>query len=133
MLGLRNADNNPEPVMRVDVSIAVVFLIANICCGGDRVYRAQVAITSRLPSGNVPVAPRLDLGKFIRDAGGSGVLDPNSIEVIDKSTGKAIPFARSDDFSYGDVGRVEWVVTDSRNREYEVRFRDAPQRPALHP
>ncbi len=90
--------------MKVGVSIAAVFVLASTCCAADRVYHVRVAITSPLPSGNVPVDPRLDLGKAIRDAGGSGVLDPNSIEVIDSSTGKAIPFSRTDDFAYGDVG-----------------------------
>jgi hypothetical protein len=121
--------------MKIGASIAVAFVLASACvsCGSDRVYRVQVVITSPLPPGNVPLDPRLDLGRVIRDAGGSGVLDPNSIEVVDSTTGDTIPCARTDDFAYGDVGRIEWVVTNPNNRNYEVRFREAPQRPALQP
>jgi len=119
--------------MRTGVSIAAAFFLLSVCCAANRVFNLQVAITSELPAGNVPIDPRLDLGKVIRDAGGGGVLDPNSIEVIDSTTGKAIPFSRTDDFSYGDVGRIEWVVTDTSHRNYEVRFRGATQRPALQP
>ena len=113
--------------MRVGISIAVVFVLASWCGAAERVYRVQVTITSQLPSGNVPIDPRLDLGKAIHEAGGSGVLDPNSIEVIDSSTGKAIPFARTDDFAYGDVGRIEWVVTDAGIATTKCGFATRPR------
>lgn len=120
--------------MRVGLlSIVVAILLAGVSRASSPVYRVQVTITSPLPPGNVPIDPRLDLGKVIRDAGGGGVLDPNSIEVIDLSTGKAVPCSRTEDFAYGDAGRIEWVITDSRSRNYEVRFRAVLRRPALHP
>lgn len=119
--------------LRVNLFITVAFVLAGVPWAAARDYRVHIAITSALPAGNVPVDARLDLGKVIRESGGGGVLDPNSIEVLDATTGAPIPFARTDDFAYGDVGRLEWVVTDASHRDYEVRFRNAPGRPVLQP
>jgi len=61
------------------------------------------------------------------------VLDPNSIEIVDSKTGARIPFARSDDFAYGDAGRLGWVIEDARHTAYEIRFSTSTVRPALKP
>ncbi len=73
--------------------------------------------------------PRIDSGALVDD----GVLDPNSIRVIDLADGRTVPHALSKDFGYGDVGRVEWLIDDPTHTEYEIRFRTAPARPALRP
>ena len=100
---------------------------------GQTVYHIDLQVGSTLPRGNVPFDPRLDLGQFIRDHGGRGVLDPNSIEVIDAANGRKVPFARAEDFAYGDAGRLAWVITDPARDKYEVRFTTAASRPALEP
>jgi len=56
-----------------------------------------------------------------------------SISVFNKATNKSIPFARNEDFAYGDRGRLEWVVADPTHREFEIRFRTTPKRPTLQP
>ena len=75
----------------------------------------------------------IDFGEKIDRAGLPGVLDPNSIEVIDVATGQVVPHARTEDFAYGDNGRVEWVIEDPAHTDYEIRFRTAETRPALEP
>mgnify|MGYP001286976086 CR=1 FL=1 len=60
-------------------------------------------------------------------------LDPNSIQVLDLATGESVAFGRSDDFSYGDRGRLEWVIQDSSHNSFEIRFRAVESRPALEP
>jgi hypothetical protein len=90
-------------------------------------------VTSELPRGNVPFDPTIDVAKIIADAGLKGVLDPNSIRVIDKTDGAEVPFARNEDFAYGDSGRLEWVIKDPSHKEYEIRFQTAEKRPALTP
>lgn len=96
-------------------------------------HAVEVTVTSPLPKGNLPMDPAIDCGQVIREHGGSGVLDPNSFEVINLATGKPAPFARSEDFAYGDRGRLEWVVTDPTHTKFEVRFRSVAERPALEP
>lgn len=96
-------------------------------------HAVEVTVTSPLPKGNVPLDPVIDCGQVIREHGGKGVLDPNSFEVINLATGKPVPFARSEDFAYGDRGRLEWVVTDPTHTKFEVQFRSVAKRPALEP
>lgn len=97
------------------------------------VHRIDVEITSPLAAGHVPVDPVIDCGQAIREQGGSGVLDPNSLEVVNLVTGEPVPFGRTEDFAYGDRGRLEWVVTDPAHTKFEVRFRTAAARPAVEP
>jgi len=92
----------------------------------------RLSITSKLPPCNVPMDPTIDFGKLIRQAGLPGLLDPNSIEVIDAKTGKPVPHAL-EGFQYGDVGRVEWVIKNSSHTVYEIRFKTAEKRPPLEP
>ena len=99
----------------------------------ENFHSFNLKITSELPSGNVPFDPTVDFGKIIADAKLSGVLDPNSIEVINKTTGKPVPFARTEDFAYGDRGRLEWPIKNPSHKEYEIRFKTVDKRPALAP
>jgi len=99
----------------------------------EKSYRIELSVASALPQGNVPLDPSVDCGRVIRDHGGSGVLDPNSLEVVNLVTGKPVPFARTEDFAYGERGRLEWVVRDPAHTRFEIRFRDVAERPALRP
>jgi len=95
--------------------------------------RVRLTVTSKLPPCNVPMDPAIDFGELIKQAGLPGVLDPNSIEVIDLKTGKPVPHAVTEDFAYGDKGRIEWVIKDPTHTEYEIRFRTVEKRPPLRP
>lgn len=79
-------------------------------------YRVRLTVTAELPYANVPMDPVIDFGALVREAGLPGVLDPNSLAVIDAASGKPVPHARTDDFAYGDKGRVEWVIRDPSHR-----------------
>ena len=102
---------------------------------GRKEIRARLEICAALPEdlGNIPFSPVIDFGGLVEACGASGVFDPNSIEVIDLASGEEVEFARSEDFAYGDRGRVEWVIGDSSHREYEIRFGTAENRPVLQP
>ena len=67
-------------------------------------HSIELRVTSQLPSANVPMDPLLDFARVIRQRGLAGVLDPNSIDVVNLTTGKVVPHARSEDFAYGDKG-----------------------------
>ena len=122
----------------VRLTLALSFLLIFILdANGVTASEADVAfglnITSDLPSGNVPFVPIIDFTKLIADAGLSGVLDPNSIRVVDKTAGSIVAFARNEDFAYGDCGRLEWVIKNPSHKKYQIRFRTVEQRPALTP
>jgi hypothetical protein len=67
------------------------------------------------------------------DKCGQDKLDPNSILITNVATGEEVAFGRSDDFAYGDSGRLEWVIKDPSHTRYEIRFRAAESRPVLVP
>ena len=94
-------------------------------------YSVTIEITTPLILQSVPMDPEIDFGDLIARLGRQGVLDTTSIQVIDLAAGGPIPHALGDDFSYGDRGRVEWVVPDPAHTEYEIRFSIAASRP--HP
>lgn len=77
--------------------------------------------------------PVIDFAKIIRQRGIPGVLDPNSIDVVNLTTGEVIPHARTDDFAYGDKGRIEWVIRDPQHKRYLIRFQTSKKRPPLLP
>ena len=93
-------------------ALALLFLLATVGPAqepGGPVYRIPVRVTSDLPCPNVPLDPSLDFAALIEQAGLPGVLDPNSITVVDLATGEIVPHALGDDFAHGDAGRIEWV------------------------
>jgi len=96
-------------------------------------YSLPLTVTSELPMPNVPMEPEIDFARAIADAGLPGVLDPNSIEVVDLATGEPVPHSLGEGFRYGDRGRVQWVIEDPTHTRYEVRFATADERPALAP
>ena len=100
---------------------------------GERAYSIPLTVTSDLPYRNTPMDPTVDFGGIIAEAGLPGVLDPNSIAVLYAATREEAPCAVTEDFAYGDKGRVEWVIEDPAHKEYVIRFRTAKTRPALRP
>ncbi len=111
--------------------IAVISTSCSIAAAES--VRLRLKIASELRYSNTPLDPRIDFPEFIRAAGASGVLDPNSIEVFNTATSETIPHALSEDFAYGDAGRVEFVVPDSSHRDFEIRFQAVAKRPQLIP
>ena len=95
--------------------------------------RVGLTITSKLDRANVPFDPLFDFAKLIKQAGMSGVLDPNTIEVIDLTSGAPVLFAMGDGFHTGGKGRVEWVVHDPAHRNYEIRFQTTEKRTLVQP
>lgn len=98
-------------------------------------FQLRLSIKSPLPCRNVPMDPEIDFDVFIRQAkDDDGTFDPNSIRVVDATTGERVTHALSESFAHGHRGRVEFVVGDPSRREYDVHFRtvDGP-RPQLVP
>ncbi|MFH1570648.1 MAG: VCBS repeat-containing protein [Gemmatimonadota bacterium] len=100
-----------------------------------RAYRLSLTITSPLPRdlGHIPLSPVVDFGRALQRAGVPGVLDPNSVTVVDLADGAVVPHYLTEDFAYGDCGRVEFVVRDPARTRYEIRFDAVDQRPPLRP
>ena len=98
-------------------------------------YSFRLKVTSRLPAdlGHIPMSSVIDFAEMIEQARLPGVLDPNSIEVVDVATGEMLDHALTEDFAYSDRGRIEWVIKDPSRTEYEIRFRTAAERPPLQP
>lgn len=98
-------------------------------------YSFTLTVTSPLPAdvGHIPMSPVIDFASIMRQAELPGVLDPNSIEVVDLATGAVTPHARTEDFAYADAGRLEWVITDPTHTHYEIRFSTVETRPPLQP
>ncbi|MCA9038557.1 MAG: VCBS repeat-containing protein, partial [Planctomycetaceae bacterium] len=115
-------------------SAAAIAAMCLCSCGkaADTV-RLRLTITSPMPYSNTPLDPQIDFAEFIRTAAVAGVLDPNSIEIRDATTDEIIPHAITEDFAYSDKARLEFVASDSNQREFEIRFRTVDQRPALQP
>jgi hypothetical protein len=101
--------------------------------GEGTLCSVRLTIASPLEFHNVPMDPTIDFAALIRDAGLPGVLDPNSIRVVDAADGNTVEHATTDDFAYGDKGRVEWVVQDPTHTKYDLRFRVMRKRPVLEP
>jgi len=99
----------------------------------DNTCEITLTVTSDLPSGSVPMDPVIDFEKIINEVRLPGVLNPNSITIINKATGKSVPFALSEDFAYNDRGRLEWVISDPAHKIFKIRFRTTQKRPSVEP
>lgn len=108
-------------------------LHAPVSDGAESVVELRLLVTSPLEYRNVPLDPEIDFGSFIRKAGFAGVLDPGSIDVVNVATQQHVPHALGESLSYGDRGRVEFVVGDPQHREYRLRFRVVETRPPAEP
>lgn len=116
---------------RFAMSLAVFLAITGAAVATD--ITAVLTVTSELPFPRVPMDPYIDFGALIRAIGLSEVLDPNSIGVFDTCAGVFVPCAVTEDFAYGNAGRIEWVITDPDHRSYEIRFRTVSRRPPRMP
>lgn len=96
-------------------------------------FSVSLTVTSELTFPRVPMDPAINFGELLRGANASGVLDPNSIEVVNLATKEPIPHALGETFSNDDTGRVEWVITHPEHKSYEIRFSTAASRPQLNP
>jgi hypothetical protein len=126
----------PQFSMKVPLLVALFAAILSPVGAAEPkqpVYRVRLSVTSPLPFPKVPLDPTIDFAALIRQAGLPGVLDPNSIVVLDAKTGQVIPHATTEDFAYGDRGRLEWVIQDPTHTTYDIRFQTVAQRPPLQP
>ena len=98
-------------------------------------YRFHLTITSSLPAdlGRIPLSPTIDFATLIEEIDLPGVFDPNSVQVFNLHTGSPVAHALTEDFAYGDRGRIEWVVENPDHIKYEIHFDTAPKRPLLSP
>jgi len=92
----------------------------------------SLKVTSELTYPRTPMDPEMDFADLIQTAGIPGKLNPNSIRVINKTTGQIVPCAL-EGFEYRDKGRVEWVITDPTHTDYEIQFQVGPHRPIVAP
>jgi hypothetical protein len=99
----------------------------------DATYQVELVVTSELPPGRVPMDPMIDFTEIAAKAKLPGVLDPNSIEVIDTATQQPVPCSLDEEFNYGDRGRVRWVIEQPDHKKYQIRFHMAAKRPARQP
>jgi hypothetical protein len=97
--------------------------------------RVDLQITSPLTYVNTPFDPELDFAALIEQAGIQGVVDYDSIRVIDPTTGAVVAHALGIGFQDRDRGRVEWVVADPHQTAFEIHFQVVAERPPrrLHP
>jgi hypothetical protein len=96
----------------------------------------QVELTPHvvpIADATIPLEPFVDFEKIIREQGGTGVLDPNSIELWDEMTRQPVAFQVSSDLDHGDQGRLAWTMRGNRAGRFRVRFRSVPQRPMRVP
>lgn len=107
-------------------SLLGVSLTVSAVHGED--LRCTLTITSQLPDRNIPFDPQIDFESLIAESGHPGVLDPDSIKVINAANGREVPVAVTEDLSYSDRGRVEWVIEEPDHLKYEIRFRVTPAR-----
>ncbi len=121
-----------KPWLWILTAIAVAAAATALAAG----HTARITVTSPLTFPRTPMDPTVDFGEFLRQAGDDGMLDVNSIEVIDAVTHEKMPCAITEDFAYADKGRVEWVITDPAHTVYLLRFSSTAQRqlprPAAH-
>ncbi len=130
----RTSDCRPGVVLKSTVGILTSLLVASATGEAQRrVYGLTCSVTSPVPYPKLPMDPVIDFAALIRDARLPGVLDPGSICVVDRKTAKAVPHALTEDFAYGDKGRVQWVIEEPTHTEYEIRFRTAARRQPLLP
>lgn len=124
----------PSLVARFSLSVAATFIaIIPFAAAKDPTYAVPVTITSELPFANVPIDPVIDFTAIIQGAHLPGVLDPNSIEVVNLATKQIEPHALNQDFRNGNKGHVRWLARQPSHREFEVRFKTGATRSFLPP
>ena len=131
----RHCHHAAQVTATLRIAVFLVFLIrtSSVLAEGEPDVRLRLTITSDLPFSNTPLDPVIDFSEFIRATGAAGVLDPDSIEVRNSATGETVDHALTEDFSYGDKGRVELVVADPGHREFEITFQLVAERAPSKP
>ena len=85
--------------------------------------RLDVTVESRLVKSNLPADPLIDFAVEARRQGLEGVLDPDSIRVVNRVTGREVAHSLGPGFRHGDSGRVRWLIAGPRQVRYTVSFR----------
>ena len=116
-----------RPLIRL--GLLLLLTISPVRAADGVVIAVPVSITSQLPGPKVCADPVIDFSAQIKKSRRNGVLDPNSIQVINRSTDQVIPHSLSRHFQHADKGRVQWVIDDPRHTAYEIRFRIVEKRP----
>jgi hypothetical protein len=102
-------------------------------------HTVPFTITSALPAnlGHIPISAEIDFTALLQSCGHGGRrLDPTSITVHDLADTSTVGCHLAEEFAHGDVGRVEFVVTDPMHTRFEIRFnslRPHVPRPQLAP
>ena len=96
-------------------------------------FQIGLEVTSRLTHPNTPMSVTIDFADQIRRNRIPGVLDANSIRVINATTGQQVASARTEDFAYSDRGRIEWVIADRGHTTWRIRFRTTETRLLIRP
>lgn len=116
-------------------SMALLSLVATTTATEPTSLAIPLTVTTPLKYPNTPLSVRIDFARQLKQRGIPGVFDPNSIRVFNVATGREVPVARTEDFAYGDQGRIEWVIADPRHVNWSIRFRalTGDTRPQLRP
>ena len=96
-------------------------------------FQIGLEVTSKLTHPNTPMSVTIDFAGQIRQNRIAGVLDANSIRVINATTGQEVPSARTEDFAYSDRGRIEWVIADRGHTTWRIHFRTTETRLLIRP
>ncbi len=99
----------------------------------DETVSIGLTVTTPLAYPNTPMSVEIDFAEQLRQRDVPGVLDPNSIRVINIALQREVAMARTEDFAYRDRGRVEWVIAKPHHVAWEIRFRAVPSRLPLKP
>ena len=114
-------------------SLLAALLVLTVTASPTVVIVLPVEVTSALPAGTIPMDVEVDFAAILGKAKLPGVFDPNTVEVTNLATGAREPHAISPHVAYGDRARVRWLVTNPAEKKFEIRFRNAAQRPVLRP
>ena len=90
--------------------------------------RLDVTVESRLVKSNLPADPLIDFSVEARRQGLEGVLDPDSIRVVNRATRQEVAHSLGPGFRHGDSGRVRWLITNPQQLRYTVSFRTSRTR-----
>jgi FG-GAP-like repeat len=123
-------------LMRTSCLLPLLLLLGSpLNAQADRgnTYSIPVTVTSKLPFPKVPLDPKINFPSIIQQAKLPGVLDPNSIKVINLSTNQVEPHALSPHFRNNNHGHVRWIARDLSENKYEIRFQIIKSRSILKP
>ena len=102
-----------------------------------RHYRLHATIDAPKPYQNVPYSLELDFGARLKQQNVKGTFDRFSVIVKrrDASSGKLqdVHYNLCDDFLTADKGRVNWLIEDTKDREYVIFYDVKEHGPFLPP